>query len=427
MADDRLSSSCYVCKERRVTDDDNDKRTRFARCGVCQTDVCADCVRQRTLSGDIACPHCASTWSVLRLADVVGCKVIGGELFARRRGEFLAREQNATLARYRRSADGRRYLERADIAGICDYCDDGLIDIADDARCNRCRVVVCLVCLRRHEATDCDDARRRSVAKIAKIAVACPLCFCPIQKYGDGCLHMTCDRCRTHFDYETGEYLAIFSNPVIPLRIRLPHWIYDARVCNVLNVVWRVRRWLRRAAAARRASSSDETIHAQYDPHCVARGSFRNGRLTLDAFRATLVAQERRATRDRLVVDALDTCLRNVSKIFQSAVGDLQLFGDDDVNRRVMRSTLRSRVWRHSKRTFGETNRRLHRVRRVTTLRTPAINASSLRSYSNSIYFCCSSSPRQRRDKLPSIIDIGRARIAWLKSKRDFVTTFRRR
>ena len=78
--------------------------------------------------------------------------------------------------------------------------------------CNVCKSHFCMACHESYlEGHQCDPDTIKSLTELAQNSKPCPRCYVAIIK-SEGCDHMHCTSCNTHFDWNTGQILANSSN-----------------------------------------------------------------------------------------------------------------------------------------------------------------------------------------------------------------------
>jgi hypothetical protein len=83
-----------------------------------------------------------------------------------------------------------------------------------DSKCGECNSVICKKCnTEKKENHECIEEDLESVKEIKNSSSNCPGCWVPISKI-NGCNQMWCTKCRTAFDYRSGEIIKKhFHNP----------------------------------------------------------------------------------------------------------------------------------------------------------------------------------------------------------------------
>lgn len=82
----------------------------------------------------------------------------------------------------------------------------------ENGTCGVCNYAVCTMCReQKHENHVCCVETLQSIAALAQDSKPCPKC-CAIIYRTDGCNHMFCTNCRTHFDWVSGKILKTSSN-----------------------------------------------------------------------------------------------------------------------------------------------------------------------------------------------------------------------
>ena len=87
---------------------------------------------------------------------------------------------------------------------VCQCSVEGCVGTIDDSfKCTTCWTKHCSICWKvENEGHVCDPADVKSIAVINKVS-HCPKCRAPIIR-SEGCDHMTCSICGTHYNYVTG-------------------------------------------------------------------------------------------------------------------------------------------------------------------------------------------------------------------------------
>lgn len=220
---------CVVCCELLGLD-------KFVACPACEHEVCKRCQKEYAAqSKNIACMKCHCQFTKRFLLAQLGTTFVNTTWKALRQ-EFLLAEQKDLLQstqplvtwekEYRRQKSRLRFGERMTIPERpkvthgsrmdeffpCPRAEcRGFVEPGTDA-CGVCRGRVCRFC--REPAVDghvCNPDVIASLAALRQDSRACPRCAVLIHRT-EGCNHMYCTHCQTHFDWASGKTLRVSTN-----------------------------------------------------------------------------------------------------------------------------------------------------------------------------------------------------------------------
>jgi hypothetical protein len=262
---------------------------------TCNYEVCVAC-QKTTLALAHGCMSCKMTFTKKFLTDKLGKTFVNGPLRKYQEEPLFEREkallpETQPLVEWerirRREMDKTRFRKVPNIpprpqvgvqlAGASGVDPNTVVfpcpkntcrGFVVRGKCGVCSDAICVHC--REVGTDahvCDKAALETVRMINTECKSCPQCATMIYRT-DGCNHMRCTACRTHFDWESGRLLKSSSN----------HHYDDVAAFSV-NVVLRDRPG---------QSDADESDVCEED----TPDQLRHDRIPLDVMQETLSAIE---------------------------------------------------------------------------------------------------------------------------------------
>lgn len=208
-------------------------------CPACQFQCCTSCMKQTISSTEKTCcpnPSCKIRFTQKFLIENLG-RTFYTSRIRKLEEDVLFREQQALLhstqgiatweREYRRQKQQQRFGIRMTIGPRPKYEDSlkiffpcpqtncrGFIEPGNTGNdsCPVCQTHVCLMCReQRNETHVCDPNILSNIAMLSADSKPCPSCGAQIQR-SEGCNHMFCTHCRTHFHWGTGKILTESTN-----------------------------------------------------------------------------------------------------------------------------------------------------------------------------------------------------------------------
>ena len=225
---------CSIC----CTESNESSRFRKLECPSCSYTVCSTC--QKTY-GQLDCMNCHIVFRNSFAISVLGTTFVTKTVKQNKLNELMLhqREELKSIGPLVEWTKNMRIIEKQEKYGIVinlseeDRVKPGRISATvtfpcfsnncrgyitrcseentNKGRCSLCKTGACMICQEAYHEGNCDENVLETMKDIRNTTKPCPKCSIPIHKT-QGCDHMHCTKCNTHFNYNTGTIIHNSSN-----------------------------------------------------------------------------------------------------------------------------------------------------------------------------------------------------------------------
>ncbi len=216
------TESCPVCY-------DDVPLSSIIKCPNCPFQCCIDC-QKRYDKPD--CMECHAGFTHKFMNEVFGKKYVKERVIPKEKEDMIT-EEKKNLRLYNVLCEWEREFrvqkkrtrfgvkmsmgkrpELSDFDNDCFPCPKKECrGFVDKGKCSVCSVIVCIFCreIKESEEHKCDESILKNILEIKNTTKPCPKCTTAVFRT-EGCDHMFCTNCRTHFHWITGKVLSNSTN-----------------------------------------------------------------------------------------------------------------------------------------------------------------------------------------------------------------------